>query len=66
MDSEVLSLFFMDWNLSNIVLHLNLDAVAGVIDWERAAFFQKVVEMIIKCAISGVDERPCLTRFSSL
>ena len=29
----------MDWDLSNIVLHPNLDAVAGVIDWERAAFF---------------------------
>ncbi|KAJ5573593.1 uncharacterized protein N7459_008020 [Penicillium hispanicum] len=28
----------MDWDLSNIVLHPNLDAVAGVIDWERAAF----------------------------
>lgn len=29
----------MDWDLSNIVLYLNMDAVAGVIDWERAAFF---------------------------
>ncbi|EEH10684.1 predicted protein [Histoplasma capsulatum G186AR] len=29
----------LDWDLSNIVLHPNLDAVAGVIDWERAAFF---------------------------
>lgn len=29
----------MDWDLSNIVLYPNLDAVAGVIDWERAAFF---------------------------
>lgn len=29
----------MDWDLSNIVLHPNMDAVAGVIDWERAAFF---------------------------
>lgn len=29
----------MDWDLSNIVLHPNLDSVAGVIDWERAAFF---------------------------
>lgn len=29
----------MDWDLSNIVLHPNLDAVVGVIDWERAAFF---------------------------
>lgn len=29
----------MDWDLSNIILHPNLDAVAGVIDWERVAFF---------------------------
>ncbi|KAL4907769.1 hypothetical protein BDW74DRAFT_175551 [Aspergillus multicolor] len=29
----------MDWDLSNIVLHPNLDSIAGVIDWERAAFF---------------------------
>lgn len=29
----------MDWDLSNIVLHPNMDAVAAVIDWERAAFF---------------------------
>ncbi|KAJ5805146.1 hypothetical protein N7474_011033 [Penicillium riverlandense] len=29
----------MDWDLSNIVLHPNMDAVPGVIDWERAAFF---------------------------
>lgn len=35
--SPVLS--HMDWELSNIVLQPNLDGVAGVIDWERAAFF---------------------------
>jgi hypothetical protein len=28
----------MDWDLLNIVLYPNLDAVAGVIDWERAAY----------------------------
>lgn len=27
----------IDWDLSNAVLHPNLDGVAGVIDWERAA-----------------------------
>lgn len=31
----------MDWDLSNVVLHLNLDGVAGVIDWERTAFFPR-------------------------
>lgn len=35
--SPVLS--HMDWDLSNIVLHPDLDGVAGVIYWERAAFF---------------------------
>ena len=29
----------MDWDLSNLILYPNLDAVAGVIDWERACFF---------------------------
>lgn len=29
----------MDRNLSNIVLRPNMDVVAGVIDWEMAAFF---------------------------
>lgn len=29
----------LDWDLSNIVLHPNFDAVAGVIDWERASLF---------------------------
>jgi hypothetical protein len=29
----------MDRDLSNIVLHANLDAIGDVIDWERAAFF---------------------------
>jgi hypothetical protein len=29
----------MDWDLSNIILYPNLDAVMGVIDWERACFF---------------------------
>ncbi|XXG98939.1 hypothetical protein Hte_005272 [Hypoxylon texense] len=28
-----------DWDLSNLILYPNLDAVAGVIDWERACFF---------------------------
>lgn len=29
----------MDWDLSNIVLYPNMDAVVGVIDWERACYF---------------------------
>ncbi|CAG9954271.1 unnamed protein product [Clonostachys rosea f. rosea IK726] len=29
----------MDLDLSNLILHPNLDSVAGVIDWERACFF---------------------------
>ncbi|KAI0465590.1 hypothetical protein F4859DRAFT_500385 [Xylaria cf. heliscus] len=29
----------LDWDLSNLILHPNLDGVAGVIDWERACFF---------------------------
>jgi hypothetical protein len=29
----------MDWDLSNIILYPNLDAVKGVIDWERACYF---------------------------
>jgi hypothetical protein len=29
----------MDWDLSNLILYPNLDAVMGVIDWERACFF---------------------------
>lgn len=29
----------MDWDLSNVVLHPNMDGVAGIIGWERAAFF---------------------------
>ncbi|KAI9886826.1 MAG: hypothetical protein M1823_001399, partial [Watsoniomyces obsoletus] len=29
----------LDWDLSNIVLYPNMDAVVGVIDWERACFF---------------------------
>lgn len=32
----------LDWDLSNIILHPNLDAVASVIDRERAAFFPDV------------------------
>lgn len=30
----------MDLDLSNTILHRYLDAVAGLIDWERAAFFR--------------------------
>lgn len=37
--SSLQVLSHMDWDLSSIVLHPNMDAVAGVIDWERAAFF---------------------------
>lgn len=55
----------MDWDLSNIVLHPNLDGVAGVIDWERAGFPQRVEGVFIVCAISGVDGRLCLMVFSS-
>ncbi|KAI0897406.1 hypothetical protein F4806DRAFT_399650 [Annulohypoxylon nitens] len=29
----------LDWDLSNLIIHPNLDGVAGVIDWERACFF---------------------------
>ncbi len=29
----------MDWDLSNIVLSPNMDAVVEVMDWERACFF---------------------------
>ena len=28
----------MDWFQSNIILHPNLDGIAGIIDWEYAGF----------------------------
>lgn len=29
----------LDWDLSNLILAPNGDAVVGVVDWERAAWF---------------------------
>jgi hypothetical protein len=29
----------LDWDLSNIVIAENRDAVVGVVDWERACWF---------------------------
>jgi len=35
----------MDWHPSNIILHPNLDAVAGIIDWEMAGFIPDPKDM---------------------
>ena len=35
----------MDWHLSNILLYPNLDAVAGVIDWEKVGFIPDPQDM---------------------
>jgi hypothetical protein len=35
----------MDWHPSNILLHPNLDAVAAVIDWEKAGFIPDPQDM---------------------
>ncbi|PWW76528.1 hypothetical protein C7212DRAFT_295094 [Tuber magnatum] len=37
-----------DWSLSNIVLYPNMDAVRGVIDWERACFFPEAGRCVHK------------------
>lgn len=36
----------LDWDLSNIILHPNMDSIAAVIDWERAAFFPEAGKSI--------------------
>jgi hypothetical protein len=43
----------LDWDLSNVVLHPNLDAVAGVVDWELASFFPEGGKSIHRMCYQG-------------
>ncbi|KAI5855640.1 hypothetical protein BZA05DRAFT_369131 [Tricharina praecox] len=40
----------MDWDLSNIIIAENGDAVVGVVDWERAAWFPDAGRAMHRCA----------------
>ncbi|QRD94359.1 hypothetical protein F9C07_11926 [Aspergillus flavus] len=48
----------MDRNLSNIVLHPNMDVVAGVIDWEMTAFFPEGGKSIHRCSSAFLKFAP--------